>query len=73
MYQIAVRVLASGERALFLLDGQRCPPFYPTLFVTSQLRNVDGAFAKTFHVLNEPGISDSLHGVVQYMSSALSK
>ncbi len=46
MYQIAIRVLASGERALFLLDGQGCPLFYPTLFTTSQLRNA-GAPANT--------------------------
>jgi hypothetical protein len=31
----------------------------------------DGAFAKTFHVLNEPSISDNLHGVGQYMSCSL--
>ena len=35
VYHIAVRVLASGERALFLLDSRGCPLFYPTLFVTS--------------------------------------
>jgi hypothetical protein len=46
VYQIAIRVLASGERALFLLDGQGCPLFYPTLFTTSQLRNA-GAPANT--------------------------
>ncbi len=46
VYQIAVRVLASGERALFLLDSRGCPLFYPTLFVTSQLRNA-GAPANT--------------------------
>lgn len=46
MYQTAVRVLASGERALFLLDGQGYPLFYPTLFTTSQLRNA-GAPANT--------------------------
>jgi hypothetical protein len=39
VYQIAVRVLASGERALFLLDSRGCPLFYPMLFATSQLRN----------------------------------
>jgi integrase len=46
VYQTAIRVLASGERALFLLDGQGCPLFYPTLFTTSQLRNA-GASANT--------------------------
>lgn len=46
VYHIAVRVLASGERALFLLDSRGCPLFYPTLFATSQLRNA-GAPANT--------------------------
>lgn len=39
VYQIAVRVLASGERALFLLDSRGCPLFYPTIFATSRLSN----------------------------------
>lgn len=46
MYQVAIRVLTSGERALFVLDDRGCPLFYPTLFATAQLRN-PGASANT--------------------------
>lgn len=40
---LSVRVLPGGERALFLVDEQGLPLFYPTLFGTAQLRNSGAA------------------------------
>ena len=43
MPKSSIHVLATGERMPILLDDQGLPLFYPTLFVTSQLRNSGAA------------------------------
>lgn len=43
MSRLSIHVLSGGERVPFLLDEQGVPYFYPTLFVTTQLRNAGAA------------------------------
>ncbi len=40
---MSIRILSNGERMPVLMDHQGVPLFYPTLFVTSQLRNAGAA------------------------------
>ena len=43
MPQLSVHVLSGGERVPTLHDEHELPLFYPTFFVTSQLRNAGAA------------------------------
>ena len=43
MHMLSVHVFGEGERVPMLHDEQGLPLFYPTLFVTSQLRNAGAA------------------------------